>query len=95
MLYFNHQIKGQRQESDPGLKKLIKEPLIWFGGLIVKTTNIEFTRNELCEVRSLITSEMLKASEILDEIGDSNDSLDRRLFSYWHDKYQVLKGFYN
>lgn len=61
----------------------------------MKTTNVEFTRDELCEVRSLITSEMLKASEILDEIGDSNDSLDRRLFSYWYDKYQVLKGFYD
>lgn len=61
----------------------------------MKTKNIEFTFDELHLVRSLISSKMLKASEILDKIGNSNDSLDRKLFDYWYDKYQILKSSYN
>lgn len=61
----------------------------------MKTYNLGFTSDELREVRGLICSEMLKASEILDKIGSSNDSFDRKLFDYWYDKFQLLKSSYD
>lgn len=61
----------------------------------MKNYNVEFTFDELREIRCLISSEMLKASEILDKTGNSDDSFEIRLFSYWLDKYQVLKSSYN
>ena len=61
----------------------------------MKTKNIEFTRDELHEIRELICSEMLRASEILEKTGDSSDPADRKLFSYWLDKYQALKSSYD
>lgn len=61
----------------------------------METKNLDFTSDELHEVISLICSKMLEASEILDKIGNSNDALDRKLFSYWFDKYQVLKSSYD
>lgn len=61
----------------------------------MKTKSIEFTFDELREVRCLVSSKMLKASEILDRIGSSDDPLDRKLFSYWYDKNQLLKSSYS
>ena len=61
----------------------------------MNTKNIEFTRAELWTLRSLISSEMLKASEILDKTGNSSDPTEMKLFSYWFDKYQVLKSSYD
>lgn len=61
----------------------------------MKTYNVEFTFDELHEIRCLISSKMLKASEILARTGNSDGSLDKKLFSYWYDKYQVLKSSYN
>lgn len=61
----------------------------------MKTKNIELTADELHEVRNLICSEMLKASEILDKIGNSDCPLNRKLFSYWLDKYHFLNSSYN
>ena len=61
----------------------------------MKTKNIELTSDELREIRGLVCSEMLKASEILDRTGGSGDPADRKLFSYWLDRYQVLKSPYD
>ena len=61
----------------------------------MKTVKIEFTLDELWTLRCLISSETLKASEILDKIGNSSDPTDRKIFSYWHDKFQVLKKTYD
>lgn len=61
----------------------------------MKTYNVEFTSDELHELRSLICSKMLEASEHLDKIGNSNDALERKLFSYWYDKFQILKSSYD
>ena len=54
-----------------------------------------FTFDELCELRFLVRSEMMKASSVLDKVGDSNDSLDKKLFSYWHEQYEILKSAYD
>lgn len=61
----------------------------------MKTYSLNLTLDELREVRSLISSKMLEAQEHLARTGNSNDSLDRKLFDYWYDKYQVLKSSYN
>lgn len=55
---------------------------------------IEFTSDELQHLRSLISGEMLKSSDILDKVGNSTDSFDKKLFSYWYDKYQLSKVIY-
>ena len=54
-----------------------------------------FTVNELYALRNLVSYEMLKASSILDRTGNSDNSLDKTLFTYWFDKYQVLKSAYD
>lgn len=61
----------------------------------MKTYSLNLTLDELCEVRSLISSKILQAQDILDETGNSDDALSKKLFSYWYDKYQVLKSSYN
>lgn len=61
----------------------------------MKTKNIEFARDEPHEIRGLICSEMLKASEILEKTGDSSGPADRKLFSYWLGKHQALKSSYD
>lgn len=61
----------------------------------MKTKNIELTSDELREIRGLVCSEMQRASEILDRTGGSSDPADRKLFSYWLDKYQALKSSYD
>ena len=61
----------------------------------MKTYSLNLTLDELCEVRSLISSKILQARDILDETGNSDDALSKKLFSYWYDKYQVLKSSYN
>lgn len=61
----------------------------------MKTYSLNLTQDELCEVRSLISSKILEAQEHLDKTVNSNDALDRKLFDYWYDKYQVLKSSYN
>lgn len=61
----------------------------------MKTYSLNLTLDELCEVRSLISSKILDAQDILARTGNSDDSLDKKLFSYWYDKYQVLKSSYN
>lgn len=61
----------------------------------MKTYNLDFTRDELCKLRCLISSEMLRASEHLDNIGNSNDALYGKLFDYWYEKYQFLKKSYD
>ena len=60
----------------------------------MKTKSIEFTRDELHEIRDLICSEMSRASEILGKTGNSDDPADRKLFSYWFDKFQILNSSY-
>lgn len=54
-----------------------------------------FTSDELCELRFLVRSEMMKASSALDKIGDPNNSFDKKLFSYWHEQYEILKSAYD
>ena len=61
----------------------------------MKTKNIELTLDELCELRILISSEMLRCSEHLDNIGNSNDPAVRKLSGYWAEKYQSLKKSYD
>lgn len=61
----------------------------------MKTYSLNLTLDELCEVRNLISSKMLQAQDILDETGNSDDALSKKLFDYWYDKYQVLKSSYN
>lgn len=61
----------------------------------MKTYSLNLTLDELCEVRSLISSKILEAQESLARTGNSNDVLDRKLFDYWYDKYQVLKSSYD
>ena len=61
----------------------------------MKTFNLTFTRDELCELRILISSEMVRCSEHLDNIGNSNDPAVRKLFDYWYEKYQSLKKSYD
>lgn len=61
----------------------------------MKTYSLNLTLDELCEVRSLISSKILEAQEALARTGNSNDALDRKLFDYWYDKYQVLKSSYD
>lgn len=61
----------------------------------MKTYTLNFTRDELCKLRCLISSEMSRASEILDKTGNSDDSSDKGLFSYWSEKYQFLKKSYD
>lgn len=61
----------------------------------MKTYNVEFTLDELREMRCLVSSKILKAQEVLDKTGNSNYSLDRKLFGYWYDKYQLLKSSYD
>lgn len=59
------------------------------------TYTLNLTLDELCEVRCLISSKILKAQEALARTGNSDDAFDKKLFSYWYDKYQVLKSSYN
>lgn len=61
----------------------------------MKTYTLNLTLDELCEVRCLISSKILEAQEALARTGNSDDSLDKKLFSYWYDKYQVLKSSYD
>lgn len=61
----------------------------------MRTKNIELTVDELREVRGLVCSEIQRASEILDKTGGSSDPADRKLFSYWLDKFQALKSSYD
>lgn len=61
----------------------------------METKNIGLTSDELHELRGLVSSEMLRASEILDKTGGSSDPADREQFSYWLDKYQVLKSSFD
>ncbi len=55
----------------------------------------KFTLDELSEMRCLVTSKMLKCSEILDKISASDYLFNHKLFSYWDSKYQVLQSIYN
>lgn len=61
----------------------------------MKTYTLNLTLDELCEVRCLISSKILEAQEALSRTGNSDDALDKKLFSYWYDKYQVLKSSYD
>lgn len=61
----------------------------------MKTYSLNLTLDELCEVRNLISSKILEAQDVLARTGNSDDSLDKKLFSYWYDKYQVLKSSYD
>ena len=61
----------------------------------METFNLTFTRDELCELRCLISSEMSRCSERLDNTGNSNDPAVRKLFGYWSEKYQFLKKSYD
>lgn len=61
----------------------------------MKTYTLNLTLDELCEVRCLISSKILEAQEVLARTGNSDDALDKKLFSYWYDKYQVLKSSYD
>ena len=61
----------------------------------MKTYNLNFTGVELCKLRVFISSEMSRASEILDRTSNSSDPTDRKLFSYWAEKYQFLKKSYD
>ena len=61
----------------------------------METFNLTFTRDELSELRILISSEMLRCSEHLDNIGNSNDPAVRKLSGYWAEKYQSLKKSYD
>ena len=61
----------------------------------MKTYNLNLALDELWTLRCLISSEMLKASEILGKTGNSNDPADRKLFSYWYDKFLALKSSYD
>ena len=54
-----------------------------------------FTFDELSELRFLVRSEMMKASSVLDKIGNSNESFDKKLCSYWQEQYQILKSTYD
>ena len=54
-----------------------------------------FTFDELCELRFLVRNELMKASSVLDKVGSSNDSFDKKLFSYWQEQEQILKSAYD
>ena len=55
----------------------------------------KFTLDELNEIRRLVTSEMLKCSDILDKISSSDYLFNHKLFSYWDNKYQALQSIYD
>lgn len=55
----------------------------------------KFTLDELNEIRRLVTSEMLKCSDILDKISASDYLFNHKLFSYWDSRYQALQSIYD
>lgn len=61
----------------------------------MENKNLNLNLDELWTLRCLVSAEMLKASKILDKTGNSSDTDDRKIFDYWHDKFQALKSSYD
>ena len=53
--------------------------------------DFDFTPDEVSYLRCLVFSEMLKVSDHLNKIRDSDD----KLLSHWNDNYQFLKTVFN